>query len=65
MEKKTVEEQKSQIAELEDTIRDLYMNIEARDKLQEMDLEDGELEGGTLSLPPEKRKPGKGKGRKK
>ncbi|KAG9247264.1 hypothetical protein BJ878DRAFT_205097 [Calycina marina] len=57
-----IAEQKGEIGELEEQVRDLYLNFEARDKLQAMDLEEGELEGGSLVANPGK---GKGRGRKK
>jgi BRCA1-associated protein len=59
-------------AELKEENRDLLFSISAQQKLAEMGegegLEKGELEGGSLSLPPEKekeKKRGKGKGRGK
>jgi len=64
---------KEENEELKEQNRDLLFSITAQDKLKEMQgegggLEEGEIEGGTLSLPPEKEKPGgrrKGKGRGK
>jgi hypothetical protein len=61
---KAAQEQKEKIADMEEQIRDLYMNIEARDKLQQLNLEEGELEGSSVSVP-EQKKPGKGKGKKR
>jgi BRCA1-associated protein len=57
-------------AELKEINRDLLFSISAEQKLKEMGegegLEQGELEGGSLSLPPEKeKKKGKGKGKGK
>ena len=56
---------KEENADLAEQNRDLLFSITAQDKLKDMEggLEDGELEGGTLSLPPEK-KGRKGKGKK-
>jgi BRCA1-associated protein len=56
---------KEENAELKDQNRDLLFSITAQQKLQDMEgLEEGEVEGGTVSLPPEKQKK-KGKGRGK
>ena len=54
---------KEENADLAEQNRDLLFSITAQDKLKDMEggLEVGELEGGTLSLPPEKKKRGKGK----
>lgn len=58
---------KEENAELKEMNRDLLFSINAQQKLQEMEgqtgglLEKGETEGGSLSLPPEKKKKGKGK----
>ena len=59
---------KAENADLTEQNRDLLFSITAQDKLKDMEgegagLEAGELESGTLSLPPEK-KGRKGKGRK-
>ncbi|RDL39600.1 uncharacterized protein BP5553_03940 [Venustampulla echinocandica] len=62
---------KEENVELKEQNRDLLFSITGQQKLQEMEaegggLDAGELEGGTLSLPPEKKKgKGKGKGRGK
>ena len=60
---------KEENAELTEQNRDLLFSITAQQKLKDMEgeeggLEAGELEGGTVILPPEKRK-GKGRGRGK
>ncbi|TVY64247.1 RING finger protein ETP1-like protein [Lachnellula suecica] len=57
---------KEENAELKEQNRDLLFSITAQNKLKGMEgLEEGELEGGTVSLPPEKEKKGrKGKGKK-
>jgi BRCA1-associated protein len=65
-----MEKVKMENAELKEENRDLLFSISAQQKLAEMgegeELEKGELEGGSLSLPPEKeKKRGKGKGRGK
>jgi BRCA1-associated protein len=59
---------KEENLELKEQNRDLLFSFTAQQKLKDMEgegggLEAGELEGGTVSLPPEKRK-GKGRGRK-
>jgi len=61
----TVAKQKDEIKELEEQIRDLYLNIEARDKFKAMDLEEGELEGASLGVSANPAGKGRGKGRKK
>jgi len=62
-----LEKIKLENVELKEENRDLLFSISAQQKLAEMGdgegLEKGELEGGSLSLPPEKVKKGKGKGR--
>jgi BRCA1-associated protein len=65
-----LEKVKIENAELKEENRDLLFSISAQQKLTEMGegegLEKGELEGGSLSLPPEKeKKRGKAKGRGK
>jgi BRCA1-associated protein len=60
---------KEENADLKEQNRDLLFSITAQQKLKDMEgeegvLQAGELEGGTVSLPPEKTK-GKGKGRGK
>jgi len=64
-----LEKIKLENVELKEENRDLLFSISAQQKLAEMGdgegLEKGELEGGSLSLPPEKVKKGKGKGRGK
>lgn len=56
---------KEENAELKDTNRDLLFSITAQQKLQEIEgLEEGEVEGGTVSVAPEKQK-GRGKGKGK
>lgn len=65
-----LEKVKLENAELKEENRDLLFSISAQQKLAEMGegegIEKGELEGGSLSLPPEKeKKRGKGKGRGK
>jgi BRCA1-associated protein len=56
---------KEENAELKEQNRDLLFSITAHQKLQDMEgLEEGEVQGGTVSLPPEKQKK-KGKGRGK
>jgi BRCA1-associated protein len=64
-----LEKVKLENVELKEENRDLLFSISAQQKLAEMGegegLEKGELEGGSLSLPPEKVKKGKGKGRGK
>ena len=60
-----VEKQKYEIKDLEEQIRDLYLNMEARDKLKAMDLEEGELEGGSLGVSANPAAKGRGRGRKK
>jgi BRCA1-associated protein len=57
---------KEENMDLAEQNRDFLFSITAQDKLKDMEgeggnLEAGELEGGTLSLPPEKKKRGKGK----
>ncbi|KAH6680293.1 BRCA1-associated protein 2-domain-containing protein [Halenospora varia] len=62
---------KEENADLKEQNRDLLFSITAQQKLQDMqgeggDLEAGELEGGSVSLPPEKekgRRKGKGRGK--
>jgi len=60
-----VEKQMDEIKDLEEQIRDLYLNIEARDKFKALDLEDGELEGASLGVSATPAGRGRGKGRKK
>jgi BRCA1-associated protein len=65
-----MEKVKTENTELKEENRDLLFSISAQQKLAEIGegegLEKGELDGGSLSLPPEKeRKRGKGKGRGK
>lgn len=60
---------KEENADLKEQNRDLLFSITASSKIQDLEaegggLETGELEGGTLSLPPEKRGRGRGKGKK-
>ncbi|KAF4633826.1 hypothetical protein G7Y89_g4283 [Cudoniella acicularis] len=60
---------KEENADLKEQNRDLLFSITAQQKLKDMEgeeggLQAGELEGGSLSLPPEKKR-GKGKGRGK
>lgn len=62
---------KEENAELKEENRDLLFSISAEQKIKEMGesedggLEKGELEGGSLALPPEKEKPGRKKGKGK
>lgn len=65
---KELSEIKAENTELQETNRDLLFSITAQQKLKDMQgeegvLEEGELEGGVVSLPPEKvgKKRGKGK----
>ncbi|KAG0648642.1 RING finger [Hyphodiscus hymeniophilus] len=56
-------------ADLKEQNRDLLFSITASSKIQDMqehggELEEGEIEAGTLSLPPEKKGRGKGKAKK-
>lgn len=59
---------KEENEELKDTNRDLTMFISGQEKLKEMEhegqIEPGELEEGTASVPEQKRKKGKGKAKK-
>ncbi|TLD14327.1 uncharacterized protein PgNI_04197 [Pyricularia grisea] len=59
---------KEENEELKDTNRDLTMFISGQEKLKEMEnegqIEAGELEEGTASVPEQKRKKGKGKAKK-
>ncbi|RQM07714.1 hypothetical protein DH86_00001729, partial [Scytalidium sp. 3C] len=65
---KELTQMKEENADLKEQNRDLLFSITAQEKLKTMEeggeggIEAGELEGGTISLPPEKRR-GKGKGR--
>jgi len=65
---KAMAELRSENEELKETNRDLTMFISGQEKLKELEnegqIEAGELEGGTMSVPEEKKK-GKGKGRKR
>ncbi|CZR57065.1 related to RING and UBP finger domain protein [Phialocephala subalpina] len=62
---------KGENAELKEENRDLLFSISAEQKIREMGedgdggLEKGELEGGSLVVPPEKEKPGRKKGKGK
>lgn len=64
---KELSQVKAENEELKEMNRDLLFSINAQQKLQEMEnvegglLEKGETEGGSLSLPPDKRKKGKAK----
>jgi BRCA1-associated protein len=55
-----MEEQKTEIADLKEMNRDLTMFISGQEKLKEMEnegkIEEGELEGGTMSVPEAKKK---------
>jgi BRCA1-associated protein len=66
--RKRVEDLMAENEELKETNRDLTMFISGQEKLREMESEGkvgvGELEGGTVSLPEEKRKKGKGKAKR-
>lgn len=59
---------KEENADLKEQNRDLLFSITASSKIQDLQegggLEEGELEGGTVSLPPEKKGRGRGKGKK-
>ena len=60
---------KEENADLKEQNRDLLFSITASSKIQDLEAEGGalkvgELEGGTLSLPPEKKGKGRGKGKK-
>jgi BRCA1-associated protein len=63
--RKKVEELIAGNEELKETNRDLTMFISGQEKLRELEnegkVEAGELEEGSVSLPEEKRKKGKGK----
>ncbi|KAH8903197.1 zf-UBP-domain-containing protein [Coniochaeta sp. PMI_546] len=66
--RKKVEELTGENEELKETNRDLTMFISGQEKLRELEsegkVEAGELEEGSVSLPEEKRKKGKGKGKR-
>lgn len=65
---RTIAELKLESEELKETNRDLTMFISGQEKLKELEsegkVEQGELEGGTMSVPEERRR-GKGKGKAK
>ena len=66
---KELSQVKEETADLKEQNRDLLFSITASSKIQDMEaeggaLEAGELEGGTLSLPPEKKGRGRGKGKR-
>lgn len=58
--RKQMEEQKTEIADLKEMNRDLTMFISGQEKLKEMEnegkIQEGELEGGTMSVPEAKKK---------
>lgn len=61
-------ELKAENEELKETNRDLTMFISGQEKLKELEeegkIEEGELEAGTVSIPEERRRKGKGKAKK-
>ncbi|KAL7924623.1 zf-UBP domain-containing protein [Trichoderma austrokoningii] len=66
--RKQMEEQKTEIAELKEMNRDLTMFISGQEKLREMEKEgrigEGELEGGTMSVPEKKKANNRRKGKR-